>query len=104
MAKFIEVAQVNEVPDQSAKCVEVEGRSIALFNLEGEFYALDNTCPHSGGALCEGDIVNGEIECPLHNSTFDIKTGEVIVGPADEDVLSYPVRIVEEAVEVEIEG
>ena len=97
MSKFVEVARKNKIPDQSAKCVEVEDKTVALFNLGGEFYALDNTCTHKGGPLCEGDIIGEEVECPWHGSRFDLRTGE-----AEENVTKYNVRVQGEVIEIEI--
>ena len=82
-----------EIPPGSSKVVEVRGRSIALFNMAGMLYALDNTCPHQGGPLGEGYLeANGVVSCPWHGWTFDLKTG---VSPIDADlkVACYPVRI-----------
>jgi len=102
MSKFVEVARKNEIPDQSAKCVEVEDNTIALFNLGGEFYAIDNTCTHKGGPLCEGDVIGQEVECPWHGATFNIKSGEVTMEPAEENVATYNVRVQGEVIEIEI--
>jgi len=82
-----------EIPPGSSKVVEVRGRSIALFNMAGTLYALDNTCPHQGGPLGEGYLeANGVVSCPWHGWTFDLKTG---ISPIDADlkVGCYPVRI-----------
>jgi len=102
MSKFVEVARKNEIPDQSAKCVEVEDKTIALFNLGGEFYAIDNTCTHKGGPLSEGDVIGEEVECPWHNAMFNIKSGEVTLEPAEENVTKYNVRVQGEVIEIEI--
>ena len=102
MSKFVKVAQKAEIADQSAKCVEVEGKTIALFNLGGEFYAIDDTCPHAGGSLSEGDIEGQEVECPLHSSRFNVLSGKVTSPPADEDVTRYNVRITGGDVEIEV--
>jgi len=102
MSKFVEAARKNEIPDQSAKCVEVEDKTIAIFNLGGEFYAIDNTCTHRGGPLDEGDIIGEEVECPWHCAKFNIKTGEVTSEPAEENVTKYNVRVQGEVIEIEI--
>ena len=102
MSKFVEAARKNEIPDQSAKCVEVEDKTIAIFNLGGEFYAIDNTCTHRGGPLSEGDVIGEEVECPWHGATFNIKSGEVILEPAEENVTKYNVRVQGEVIEIEI--
>jgi nitrite reductase/ring-hydroxylating ferredoxin subunit len=102
MPRFVEVARKAEIPETGAISVEVEGRRLALMNLKGEIYAIDDGCPHEGGPLSEGQIIGEEIECPWHTSHFNIKTGRVTMDPATKDVATYRVRIVGDAVEVEI--
>ena len=102
MSNFVKVAQTAEIPDQSTMCVEVEGQSIALFNLGGEIYAIDDTCTHKGGPLSEGIIDGEEVECPWHGARFNIKSGAVMLDPADEKVTTYPVRITGDDIEVEV--
>ena len=71
--------------------VEVAGRSIAVFNVGGQFYALDNICMHRGGPLGEGfvDQNNLTVQCPWHGSQFDVKTGRVVAGPAEKKIDTY---------------
>ncbi len=102
MSKFVEVSKVSAIPDQSAICVEVEGKTIALFNLGGHFYAIDDRCPHRGGRLCEGSIDGEEVECPLHGAHFNIKSGDVTAAPAPEGVTKYSVRLTGDDIEIEI--
>lgn len=102
MGKFVKVATKSEIANQSAKCVEIEDRTIALFKLGDRFYAIDDTCPHDGGPLSEGPIEGEEVECPWHGSRFNIKTGEVTVAPAVEGVARYNVRVTGEDIEVEV--
>ena len=102
MGRFVEVAKKSEIPDAGAIGVEVEGKRLALINLNGEIYAIDDDCPHEGGPLSEGQISGEEIECPWHTSHFNIKTGRVIRDPATEDVATYRVRLARDVVEVEI--
>lgn len=102
MLRFVEVAKKSEIPENGAISVEVEGRRLALMNLKGEIYAIDDDCPHEGGPLSEGQIIGEEIECPWHTSHFNIKTGRVTMDPATKDVATHRVRVVGDAVEVEI--
>jgi NAD(P)H-dependent nitrite reductase small subunit len=102
MTKYVAVAKTSEIPDQSAKCVQAEGRKIALFNVGGKFYALEDDCPHEHAPLSDGDIDGGEVECPWHGSRFNLKTGKVTMDPAEEDVRSYPVRVAGDSIEVEM--
>lgn len=76
------VAKKFEIPESGVIGVEVEGKRLALINLNGEIYAIDDDCPHEGGPLSEGQIVGEEIECPWHTSHFNIKTGRVTIDPA----------------------
>jgi nitrite reductase/ring-hydroxylating ferredoxin subunit len=102
MGRFVEVARKSEIPETGVICVEVEGKRLALINLGGEIYAIDDDCPHEGGPLSEGTISGDEIECPWHTSHFNIKTGRVTMDPATKDVATYRVRLVGDAVEVEM--
>ena len=89
MAEYVKVAKTSEIDDQCAKCVEVGGKSIALFNLGGEFFAIDELCTHEEAPLSEGFVEGDELECPLHAARFNIKTGNVLCEPAFEDLATY---------------
>ena len=102
MPRFVEVARTSQIPEGGVMGVEVEGKNLALVNLRGEIYALDDSCPHQAGPLSEGQIVGEEIECPWHRSCFDIRTGRVTRDPALEGVATYQVRLTGDAVEVEV--
>ena len=93
MPEFITVAQTSEVPPGKSKVVVLEGLRIALFNVDGRYYAIDDTCPHAGGSLCEGDLDGATVECPLHSARFDLATGQVLCPPADTGVTAYQVRV-----------
>jgi NAD(P)H-dependent nitrite reductase small subunit len=75
MANFVKVATVDEVKPGTGKCVEVGGRQIALFNVDGAFHAIDNTCLHRGGPLAEGEIDGNVVTCPWHGWQYDVTTG-----------------------------
>ena len=102
MPKFVQVATRSQIPENGVIGVQVEGKNLALINLNGEIYALDDECPHEAAPLSDGRIVGDEIECPWHSSHFDIRTGRVMRDPADADVANYRVRLVGDAEEVEI--
>lgn len=93
MGEFIKVAQVKDVDTGTAILVELEGERIALFNVNGTFYAIGDTCTHSGGPLSEGDLDGDVVTCPWHGAQFDVKTGEVLGPPADEPVTNYRVKV-----------
>ena len=102
MSKFVKVATKSEIADQSATLLEIEGKRIALFNLGGQFYALDDTCSHADGPLSEGSIEGEDVECPWHGSRFNVKTGQVTAPPALENVARYNVRVTGDDIEVEV--
>ena len=85
------VAKLSEVKGQ--KCVSVKGKKLALFNIKGKIYCIDNTCTHMGGPLCEGTLSSNIITCPWHGSKFDVKTGKVVGPPAKKPVKKYKVTI-----------
>ena len=100
MANYVKVAKTNDLEDNSAKLIEVEGKSLALIRCEGSYYAIDNACTHAGGSLCEGGISDGEVTCPWHAARFNVKTGEAVTGPARTGVGSYVVRVEGDDVEL----
>ena len=98
--KFIKVASTNDLTPGSKIKVTVENRDILLANLQGSYYAMDNTCPHMGGSLVEGDLEGNNIVCPRHGSIFDITTGKVVksgkllfISVKVHDLISYPIKI-----------
>jgi nitrite reductase/ring-hydroxylating ferredoxin subunit len=82
MAEFVRVARAADVPRGEGRMFEVKGRQIALFNLSGTFYAIDNTCLHQGGPLAEGELDGEIVTCPWHGWTYDVTTGQ---SPDDPD-------------------
>ena len=94
MSELVRVASIDEIPVNSSKLVEIDNIRIALFNLNGEYYAIEDVCTHDGGPLVEGDIVNGhEVRCPRHGARFDICTGAALSMPAFEATIAYDVYI-----------
>jgi nitrite reductase (NADH) small subunit/3-phenylpropionate/trans-cinnamate dioxygenase ferredoxin subunit len=73
---FTKVATRGDIPEGTGKTVEAGGRKIALFNLEGSFYAIDNTCKHRGGPLGEGELDGRNVVCPWHGWEYDVTTGK----------------------------
>ena len=95
MTEFCNVAKRSDLPEGKGRMCPVQGRTVALFNLEGSFYAIDNTCPHRGGPLAEGSLQEGIVTCPWHGFRFDVKTG------ANPDGMPYQVRLYEVRVQGE---
>ncbi len=88
---WVRAAKVKDIPEGTAIVFSPEGKTIALFKSGGEFYAIDNTCPHRGGPLAEGSLEGSHVTCPWHAWTFDITTGVCITAPGVNQ-RSYPVK------------
>ena len=83
--------EIDQMASQAMKSVEINNHLILIVKLEDEFFALGGICTHKGCKLSEGTIDGRTIRCPCHHSAFNIKTGEVVKGPAKKPVPSYPV-------------
>ena len=92
MAAFVKVAAVSDVQPGSVKEIAVNGKTIALCNVDGKFYALDNVCLHRGGPLGQGYLDGEKLECPWHRWQYDVKTGTVAMNPSAK-VASYEVKV-----------
>lgn len=94
MAEYIRVASVDEIPVGGSRLVELDMVRVALFNLDGTIYAIEDICTHDGGPLVEGRVVNGcEVQCPRHGARFDVRTGAAVAFPAFESTPTYAVRV-----------
>lgn len=92
MAEFVKVATTSEIPPGSGKTVEIGAKPIAVFNCEGTFYAIDDTCPHQGGPLGEGEVEGTVVTCPWHEWRYDVRTG-VNTDDPNCKVTAYPVKV-----------
>ena len=91
--QWTDAAAMDDVPADDVIGILVAGRDIALYNAGGEIFATDNTCTHGQARLCEGFLEGHEIECPVHQGKFDVRTGQPSCAPVTEAIRSYPVRI-----------
>ena len=82
MAQLTKVAATSEIPPGSGKVVEAGGKSIAVFNCDGAFYAIDNTCKHRGGPLGDGSLSSKTVSCPWHGWEYDVTTGACQMDPS----------------------
>jgi 3-phenylpropionate/trans-cinnamate dioxygenase ferredoxin subunit len=90
---WIRVCARNELLPGEHKLVYDGDVAIAVFNIDGELYAVEDMCTHDGGDLATGDLHGYEIECPRHGARFDVRTGAVLCPPAYEPVAKFPVKI-----------
>ena len=102
MAEKVTIARKSETEPGRITLHEVDGRSIALCNVDGEFYAIDDVCTHDGGSLDQGVLEGNLVECPRHGAKFDVTTGRAVVLPAVVPVKTYPVEVDGDDVKVEL--
>ncbi len=93
MSGFVKVATVDQVPPGQGRRVDVDGRRIALFNVGGRFYAVDDTCTHEEASLSAGALSGEIVACPKHGSRFHLPTGRVLSLPAVRPVDTYEVKV-----------
>lgn len=93
MSGWIDVTSPEELLPGTYRVVEVDGAMVAVFNLNGAYYAIEDVCTHDGGSLTGGAIDGEQIVCPRHGARFCIKTGDVLAPPAYEPIATFPVRV-----------
>jgi len=93
MAQFVRVAKTSDLAPGKCMQVIVSGRRIALYNVDGEFYATDDTCSHAEASLSEGCLRGDEIECPRHGARFNVRTGQALSLPAWAPVRTFAVKV-----------
>lgn len=102
MGEFMTIGQVNELSEGDMKAFDAAGVKIAVANVEGTFHAFGNVCTHRQCPLAKGELEETTVTCPCHGSQFDVTTGAVLQGPAQDPVASYPVRVQGDALQVEV--
>jgi 3-phenylpropionate/trans-cinnamate dioxygenase ferredoxin subunit len=98
--EFLEILPTDQLPQGERIFIEVEGRSIVIFNLAGNLFAIGDVCSHDNGPVGDGEIEETEIICPRHGARFDIRTGKVTSLPAVKDIPAYPVRVVDGMIQI----
>lgn len=103
MSRFVKAAQASDIAAGDRKIIQVEGAFIAIFNLDGQYYAIEDVCSHDDGPVAEGDLEGYEIVCPRHGARFDIRDGRVLSFPAITPIRSFPVKVEGNDILVEME-
>ncbi|MDQ3986737.1 MAG: non-heme iron oxygenase ferredoxin subunit [Actinomycetota bacterium] len=102
MAEFTTVGPVDAAGEGDLKAFEIEGVKVAVANVDGTLHAFGNVCTHRQCPLAKGDLEGTTVTCPCHGSQFDVTTGAVLSGPAEDPVPSYPVRIQDDAIQISV--
>ena len=101
-AKRLELCNTDDVAPGAALKVEIDDLTLAVFNIDGEFYVTDDACTHGPGSLSEGYIEDDVVECNFHQGQFNIRTGEVVLPPCMVPVKTYPATVVDGKVTIEV--
>ena len=101
VSRFVKAAKTAEVNPGNSINAKLEGHFIGIHNVDGEYYAVDNICPHVGGFLHAGQLKDGVVVCPIHQWKFNVKTGKCI-WPGKCEIATYPVKVDEEHIFVDI--
>ena len=101
MANYMKAATLSDLPEGTAKSLQIGGATIALYNLGGKIFATGDTCPHRGGPLGEGELKGQVITCPWHAFQYDVATGRCLTNPALQ-ISCHPVRVEGQDILVEI--
>jgi len=101
--KWLDVAAAADIPPGTHEILETDDEIIAVFNIDGKFFAIEDVCTHDGEELTGGPVEGDQIICPRHGARFCIRTGRALTPPAYEDVPTYPVRVRDGRIEVQVE-
>ena len=93
MGQWVDVARAEEFPPRTVRTIDLDGVQIAVFNLDGRYYAIEDVCTHEAEILSEGELDGEEIVCPRHGAHFSLITGEALSAPAYEPVATFRVRV-----------
>ena len=99
----IKVLNISELENNQSTVVNVNDKEIAVFNVEGEFFAIDDRCSHADESLSEGEVYDCKVECPAHGAEFDLKTREALTPPASKSVSCYQTSTDENSIYIEVE-
>jgi 3-phenylpropionate/trans-cinnamate dioxygenase ferredoxin subunit len=103
MAEWVKVAQVGELAPGQKKPLDLDGIAVLLFNVGGQYYAIEDVCTHDGAPLSGGRFAGNSIACPRHGARFDVCTGKALTMPAVEPVETYPIKIEGNDILVEVD-
>lgn len=103
VSKLRTLGKVAEIKEGKCRAFQIEGLAVAVFNVSGEFYALEDQCTHAEVQLSAGWVDDNCVSCPWHGAQFDLKTGEALSLPAIEAVRTFPVQIIGDEIAIEVE-
>jgi len=102
--RFVKVGKVEDLAPGKMMQVIVSDQRILLANVDGRYYATDDTCTHEDASLSAGSLRGALVKCPLHGSRFDVRTGRAMEEPAEEDLKTYAVRLEGDSILIDVAG
>lgn len=100
--EYLDIAPASELPNGERLFVEVESKSLVIFNIADQFFAIGDICSHDDGPVGDGDLEGFNVVCPRHGGEFDVRTGKAVQLPAVVDIPAYPVKVVDGMIQVGI--
>ena len=104
MTAWQSVAKTADISPGRVAVFHLDDHDVAVCNVDGAFYAIDDVCTHDGGSLDQGELEGDQIECPRHGARFDVRTGDAVQLPAFEPVETYPVRVEDDTIQVGVDN
>ena len=101
---WIRITPAQNIPLHEGRAVKIAGREIAIFNLGNKYLTVENACPHKGGPLCDGIVSGSTVVCPLHGQRFDLETGMPVLAAQPAGVATFPTRVEDGIVIVDMAG
>lgn len=92
-ASWTAITKIENVPPREGRAVKIDNLEIAIFNVNGRFLTIDNSCPHKGGPLCDGIVSGTTVVCPLHGQRFDLESGMPVLASQAGCLATYPTRV-----------
>ncbi len=99
---FVAIGKSGDIAPGAGRCFKVAGKAIAVFNVDGQFFAIDDTCPHKGAPLSTGMVTATDVTCPWHGASFELATGNGLAGPCGGGLNVYAVRLSGDDIELDV--
>ncbi len=102
MDKYVAIAKLKDIKEGEPHCAEVEGKSLAIFKVAGQYFVTTGVCTHAGGPICQGELNGSVVTCPWHGSKYEVATGKVVHGPSQDPIKTYKTRVNGDTLEVNL--
>ncbi len=99
----VRVCDLADIPDNDMRCVSLADRNVVVANTESGVFVADEMCTHEDARLCDGNLSGTKIKCPLHGSRFELTTGKVLDDPAEDDLVTYPVTVIDRVIYITLD-